>query len=155
MTIVTYECDLVWIKINHLAKGHFVLKLECGLMPNVMAALPIPVAQTRSENSVLPFLVPRRKVWLTPRARLLCNNVANIRERKTWTQSECFTWQNSVRGKSSRKRIYTVIHKKTWQYICDHNSGKYWRILIIFTYLEAGMNALCRLDIVLFILHVT
>jgi len=30
--------------------------------------------------------------------------------------------------------IYTVIHKKMWQYICDHNSGKPWWILIIFTY---------------------
>jgi len=31
---------------------------------------------------------------------------------------------------------YTVIHKKTWQYISDHNSGKSWWILIIFTHLE-------------------
>jgi len=29
-----------------------------------------------------------------------------------------------------------------WWYICDHNSGKSWWILIIFTYLEMGMNAL-------------
>ena len=32
--------------------------------------------------------------------------------------------------------IYTVNHKKRWQYICDHNSGKSWWILITFTCLE-------------------
>jgi len=39
-------------------------------------------------------------VWLTPtaRARVPCSNAANIGERKTWTQSEFCTWQNSVRG---------------------------------------------------------
>jgi len=30
-----------------------------------------------------PFLVPRRKVWLTPLAGVPCSNAANIRERKT------------------------------------------------------------------------
>ena len=37
---------------------------------------------------------------------------------------------------------YTLCFIKTWHYICDHNSGKSWRILIIFTYLETGMNAI-------------
>ena len=35
-------------------------------------------------------------------------------------------------------------YKKTWQHICDHNSGKSWWILISFTYLKTGMNALCK-----------
>ena len=40
--------------------------------------------------------------------------------------------------------IYTVNHKKRWQYICNHNFGKSWWILIIFTYLETGINTLCK-----------
>jgi len=37
------------------------------------------------ESSVISFLVPRRKVWLTPAAGVPCSNVANVGERKTWT----------------------------------------------------------------------
>jgi len=37
------------------------------------------------ESSVFPFLVTRRKVWLTPAAGVPCSNAANIGERKTWT----------------------------------------------------------------------
>ena len=47
-------------------------------MPNVMAAQP-NIGGAFCESSVIPFLVPRRKVWLTP--------AANIDERKTGTQS--------------------------------------------------------------------
>jgi len=50
-------------------------------MPNVMAAQP-----NIGENSVILFLVPQRKVWLRPAAGVPCSNVANVRERKTWTQ---------------------------------------------------------------------
>ena len=38
------------------------------------------------------------KVCLTPTTRVPCSNAANIGEHKTWTHSECCTWQNSVRG---------------------------------------------------------
>jgi len=31
--------------------------------------------------------------------------------------------------------LYTLIHKKTWQYVCDHNSGKTLMIFIIFALL--------------------
>jgi len=41
---------------------------------------------TRSESSLVPFLVPRRKVSLTPTARVLCSNAANIGEHNTWTK---------------------------------------------------------------------
>jgi len=51
---------------------------------------------TKSESSVIPFLVPLYKVWLTPSARVPDSNAANIVERKTWTQSKFSTWQNSV-----------------------------------------------------------
>jgi len=36
-----------------------------------------------------------------------------IEERKTWTQSEFCTWQNSVRGKSCRKCIHSVPSQET------------------------------------------
>jgi len=39
-------------------------KLECGPMLNVMSAQP-NVGGALCESSVIPFLVPRRKVWLT------------------------------------------------------------------------------------------
>jgi len=58
------------------------------------------------------FLVPRHKVWLTAAAGVPCSNTDNIGERKTWTQSEFCTWQNSVRGQEPPKFIYTVSQKR-------------------------------------------
>jgi len=55
-----------------------------------MAALP-NIGGAACESSVIPFLVPGRKVWLTPIARVPCSSAANIGERKTWTQSELCT----------------------------------------------------------------
>jgi len=43
-------------------------------------------------KSVIPFFVACRKFWLTLAARVSCSNAANIGERKTWTQSEFYTW---------------------------------------------------------------
>jgi len=60
------------------------IRLECGPMPNVMAALP-NIGGALYGSLVIPFLVPRRKVWLTPAAGMPCSNAGNIRERKTWT----------------------------------------------------------------------
>jgi len=40
-------------------------KLECGPTPNVMVAQP-NIDGALCESSIIPFLVPRRKVWLTP-----------------------------------------------------------------------------------------
>ena len=45
-------------------------------MPNAMAALP-NIGSALCESSVIPFLVPRRKVWLTPVAGVPCSNVTN------------------------------------------------------------------------------
>jgi len=73
-------------------------------MPNVMAALP-NTGDALNKSSLIPFLVPRRKVWLTPIARVLCSNGANIGERKTW--------KNSVRGKNPRKCLYSVSAQET------------------------------------------
>jgi len=47
--------------------------LECGPMPNVMAALP-NIGGAVCESSVIPFLVPRHRVWLTPAAGVACSN---------------------------------------------------------------------------------
>jgi len=87
-------------------------ELECGPMPNVTAALS-NAAGALCESSVIPFRVPRCKVWLTLTTRVLCSNAANIGERKTWTQSEYCTWQNSLAGKSPRKCIYSVPAQET------------------------------------------
>jgi len=67
------------------------------------------------ESSVISFLVPRRKVWptRTPAAGVPCSNAANIRERKTWTQSKFCTGQNSVRGKNPQKCIHHVPARET------------------------------------------
>jgi len=51
-------------------------------MPNVMDAQP-NIGGALCESSVIPFLVPRRKVWLTPAAGVLRSNAANIGEGKT------------------------------------------------------------------------
>jgi len=88
------------------------IELECGPMPNVMAALPY-IGGAFCKRSVIPFVVRRRKVWLTPAAGVPCSNAANIGERKTWTQSELCTWQNFDRSKSPRKSIYSVPAQKT------------------------------------------
>jgi len=53
-------------------------------MPNVMAALP-NIGGALCESSVIPFRVPRRKLWLMPAAEVSSSNAANIGERKTWT----------------------------------------------------------------------
>jgi len=71
-------------------------------MPNVMATQP-NIGGALSESSVTPFLVRRRKLSLMPTARVPCSNVANIEERKTWTQSEFCTWQNSITEQKPRK----------------------------------------------------
>ena len=79
---------------------------ECGPMPNVMAALP-NIGGALCESSVISFLVPRRKLWLTPTARVSCSKGANIGERKTRTQSEFCSWQTSVRGKEPQEIYIT------------------------------------------------
>jgi len=71
--------------------------LECWPMPNVMAAKP-NIGGAVCDAYVIPFLVPRCTVWLTPAAGVPCSNTARIGERKNWTHSEVCTWQNSIRG---------------------------------------------------------
>jgi len=80
--------------------------LECGPMPNIMAALT-NIGGAVCESSVIPFLVRRRKLSLTPTARVPCSNAANTGERRSWTQNEFCTWQNSA------KCIYSVPEQET------------------------------------------
>ena len=84
-------------------------ELECGPMPNVMAALP-SIGGALCESSVILFLVPRRKVSLTPTVRVPCSNAINIGERETWMQSEFCTWQNAVRGQEPPKMYISVSY---------------------------------------------
>jgi len=86
-------------------------------MPSVMATQP-NIAGALCESFVIPVLVPRRQVWLAPAAEMPCSNAANIGERKTWTQSEFCTWQNSVRGQEPRKCIPSVPAQETAN-ICE------------------------------------
>ena len=82
-------------------------------MPNLMAAQPNIGSALCCERSVIPFLVPRRKARLTPAAGVPCSNDANVRERKTWTQSEFCTSQNSAREQEPQKCIYSVPAQET------------------------------------------
>ena len=66
----------------------------------------------RKSSHSIPCTI-RCKVWLTPAAGVPCSNAANIRERKTWTQSELCTWQNSVRRQKPPKCIYSVPAQNT------------------------------------------
>ena len=50
-------------------------ELECGPM-----AAQLNVGGALCESSIMPFLVPRHKVWLTTAARVPCSNVGNIGE---------------------------------------------------------------------------
>ena len=55
-------------------------------------------------------------VWLTPTTRVPCSNAANIGERKSWTQSEFCTWQNSVTGQEPPK-VYSVPVQETAKHL--------------------------------------
>jgi len=78
------------------------MKLECGPMPNVIAAQP-NIGGALCGSSVIRFLVRRCKLLLTPTARVPCSNDANIGEHKTWTQSEFYILQISIMGQELRK----------------------------------------------------
>jgi len=62
-------------------------------------------------------------VWLTPTARVPCSNAANVGKRKTWTQSELCSWQNSVRDKSP-ENVYKVYQPRRCPNILQSLVGK-------------------------------
>jgi len=51
-------------------------------MPNVMTAQP-NIAGAPCESSVIPFRVPRRKLWLTPADGVPYSNTAKAQYRRT------------------------------------------------------------------------
>jgi len=57
----------------------------------------------------IPFLVPRRKVWLTPTARVPCSNAANIGECKV----NFAPGRILLGGKSPQKYIHNVPAQET------------------------------------------
>jgi len=71
-----------------------------------------PAEYAICESSVIPFLVPRRKVWLTTTARRPCSNVGNIGERKKIRRKVNFAPRKiPLRGSSpqTRKPIYNRV----------------------------------------------
>jgi len=76
--------EILSAAIHRREKSHFksleYFELECGKMPSVMAAQP-NIGGALCESSIIPFLVLRRTVWLTPAAGVPCSNAANIGER--------------------------------------------------------------------------
>jgi len=85
------EIRLIWISPTGTWRSVLyasvcnITKLEREPMPNVMAAQS-NIGGALCESSVIQFLVPRHKVWLTATVRVLCINAANIGERKTSVQ---------------------------------------------------------------------
>jgi len=78
-----------------------------------MAAQP-NIGGAICESSVIPFLVPRRKVWLTPAAGVPFSNADNTRERKTWTQSEFWHAAKFRQGAlAPQKSIHSVPAQET------------------------------------------
>jgi len=105
----------------------FSNKLECGLMPNVMAT-QLNIGGAVCESSIIPFLVhvQCRKVWLTPTAGVQCSNAANTGECMTWTWSEFCTGQNLSGGKSPKMYIFTVYQPRRWPNIVQSLGGLRW-----------------------------
>ena len=76
-------------------------KIELEMLANAQPdGRPAEYRWRVCKSSVIPFLVPRRKLWLTPTARVPCSNAVIIDERKTWTQSEFCSWQTRHRARA-------------------------------------------------------
>jgi len=65
------------------------------------------------ESFVIPFLVLGRKLWLTPAAGVPDSDAANIRERKTSTQSQFARGKIPPGGTTPRKCIHSVRAQET------------------------------------------
>jgi len=83
----------------------------------MMAAQP-NMDSALCKSSIIPFLVPRRKAWLTPTAGVPCSNAANIGECKSWVLSEFCTGQNSVSGQKPPtmypENVHIVYQPRRW-----------------------------------------
>ena len=82
-------------------------------MPNLIAAQP-NIGGALCESSVIPFLVPRRKVWLRPAAEVPCSNTANIYDNGRLGCKVNFARSKiPPGGKSPQKCIYSVPAQET------------------------------------------
>jgi len=81
-------------------------------MPNVMAALP-NIGGADCESSVIPFLVPRRNVWLTLAAGVPCSNATNIGNARLGHKVNFAPGKILSGGKSPRKCIYNAPAQET------------------------------------------
>ena len=80
-------------------------------MPNVMAALP-NIGGVFCKSSVIPFLVPRRKLWLTAAGEVPCSNAANIGERKTWDIKSILHREKFCQGARAPENVYIVYQPR-------------------------------------------
>ena len=91
----------------------YQMQLECGPMPNVMAAQP-NVGGPLCKSCVFPFLVPCRKVWMTPAAGVLCSNAASVGNARLGRKVNFAPGKVPSGGKSRpRKCIYSVAAQET------------------------------------------
>ena len=112
-------------------------------MPNIMVAQP-NIRGTICKSSIIPFLVPCCKVWLTSAAGVACSNVVNIGECKSWTKSEFCMWQNSVRGQEPPKMyIYIAYQPRRWPKIVQSLVGLQWATSLQLRSQEAKSIEIC------------
>jgi len=81
-------------------------------MLNVMAALP-NIGGALCESSVIPFLVPSRKVWLTLAAGVLCSNAANTGNARLGHKVNFAPGKILSGDKSPRKCLYNAPAQET------------------------------------------
>jgi len=99
------------------------IELECGPMPNVMAAQP-NIGGALCECSASPFPVPRHKVQLTAAVRVPCSHTANIGKSKTWRQSEFCSWQNSAREQEPSEMPLWKIDGRLYRWRPNWQQGR-------------------------------
>jgi len=64
------------------------------------------------ESSVIPFLVPRRKVWLRRAAGVPCSNAANIYENERLGCKVKFARSKIPPGAKAPKNVYIVYQPR-------------------------------------------
>ena len=87
-------------------------QLECGPMPNLMAAQP-HISGALRESSVKQFLVPRRKVWLTPLLECRAVTLPISQNARLGRKVNFARGKIPSRGKRSRKCMYSVPGQET------------------------------------------
>jgi len=88
-------------------------KLESGPMPNVMAAQP-NIGGALCKSSIIPFLVPSRKVWLTHAAGVLCS-LPGVKF--TLCPSLAFCYTSSVTGSNAANIAYNTTQALDMKWI--------------------------------------